>query len=48
MDLKDKDFKYRKNQNFFWQFHVTFHIYLEIGRDNEGDYDDGESSDKNY
>ena len=48
MCLKDKAFKYLKNQSFFWQFQVTFHIYLDIGRDKHDDYDDGESSDKDY
>ena len=49
MYLKDKAFKYLKNQSFFWQFQVTFHmygtyvIYLDIGRDDYDDYDDGES-----
>ena len=52
MYLKDKAFKYLKNQSFFWQFQVTFHmvgtyvIYLDIGRDDYDDYDDGESSDE--
>ena len=46
--LKDKAFKYLKNQSFFWQFQVTFHVYLDIGRDKHDDYDDGESSDKDY
>ena len=48
MFLKDKTFKYFKNQSFFWQFQVTFHmlgtyvIYQEIGRDDDDDdYDDG-------
>ena len=48
MYLRDKAFKYLKNQSFFWQFQVTFHIYLDIGRDKHDDYDDGESSDKDY
>ena len=30
MYLKDKTFKYLKNQSFFWQFQVTFHMYLDI------------------
>ena len=43
-----------KNQNFFWQFRVMFHMfgtyvmYLDIGRDNDDDYDDRESSNKDY
>ena len=48
MYLKDKAFEYLKNQSFFWQFQVTFHVYLDIGRDKHDDYDDGESSDKDY
>ena len=46
--LKDKAFEYLKNQSFFWQFQVTCHIYLDIGRDDHDDYDNGESSDKDY
>ena len=46
--LKDKTFKYLKNLNFFWQFQVTFNMYLDIKRDDGDDYDDGESSDKDY
>ena len=36
-----------KNQSFFWQFQVTFHMldtcimYLDIRRDDDNDYDDG-------
>ena len=33
---------------FFCQFQVTFHIYLDIGREDHDDYDDGESSNKDY
>ena len=40
MYLKDKAFKYLKNQSFFWHVQVTFHMYLNIGRDHEDDYDD--------
>ena len=39
-------FKCLKNQSFFWQFQVTFHMYLNIGRDDDDDYDNGESSDE--
>ena len=39
MYLKDKAFKYLKNQIFFWQFQVTFHMYLDIGRDDEDYYE---------
>ena len=28
MYLNDKVFKYLKNQIFFWQFQVPFHMYL--------------------
>ena len=38
--LKDKAFKNLKNQIFFWQFQVTFHMYLDIRRDDDDDYDD--------
>ena len=48
MYLKDKAFKYLKNQSYFWQFQAKFHIYVDIGRDDDDDYDDGESSDKDY
>ena len=50
--MKDKAFKYLKNQSFFWQLQVKFHmlgtnvIYLDTGRDGDDDYDDGESSDQ--
>ena len=37
-----------KTKAFFWQFQITFHIYLDIGRDNDDDYDDGESNGKDY
>ena len=46
MYLKDKTFKYLTNQSPFWQFQVTFHIYLHIVRDD--DYDDVESSNEAY
>ena len=48
MYLKDKAFKYLKNQNFFWQFQVTFHMHLDIGSDDDDHYHDEESSDKDY
>ena len=55
MYLKDKAFKYLKNQSFFWQFQATLHmlhtyvIYLDIGRDDYNDCDDdGESSNEDY
>ena len=48
MYLKDKAFTYLKNQSYFWQFQAKFHIYVDIGRDDDDDYDDGESSDKDY
>ena len=48
MYVKDKAFKYLKNQIFFWEFQITFHVYLDIGRGDHDDYDDGESSDKDY
>ena len=48
MYLKGKAFKYLKNQNFFWQLQVTFHMHLDIGRDDDDHYHDGESSDEDY
>ena len=39
--LKDKTFKYLKNQSFLWEFQVTFHMYLDTGRDYDDDHDDG-------
>ena len=48
MYLNDKAFKYLKTQSFSWKFQVTFLMYLDIGRDNDDDYGDGESSDKGY
>ena len=47
MCLKDKALNTQKPK-LFWQFQVTFHTYLDIERDNHDDYDDGESSDKDY
>ena len=40
MYLKGKAFKYLKNQSFYWQFQITFHMYLDVGRDYDDDYDD--------
>ena len=50
MYLKDKVFKYLKKQSLFLAMSsVTFHICLDIGRDDDGDdYNEGESSDKDY
>ena len=48
MYVKDKAFKYLKNQIFFGEFQITFHVYLDIGRGDHDDYDDVESSDKDY
>ena len=48
MYLKNKAFKYLKNRSFFWQFQVTFHMYQDIGRDKDDNYDDGESSEEDY
>ena len=42
--LKDKAFKYLKKPSFFGQFQVMFHMYLDIGRDDDDDYDDEESN----
>ena len=47
MQLRDKAFNYLKNL-FFWQFQVTFPMYLNIGRNDDDDYDDGESSYEDY
>ena len=41
-------FKYIKKQSLFWQCQETFHIYLDIGRDDGDDYNAGESSDEDY
>ena len=44
MNLKDKAFKYHKNQTFFLAISsVTFYMYLNIGRDDGDDYNDRES-----
>ena len=50
MYLKDKVFKYLKKQSLFLAMSsATFHIYLDIGRDDDGDdYNEGESRDKDY
>ena len=49
MNLKDKAFKFHKNQTFFLAISsVTFHMYLNIGRDYGDDYNDRESSDEDY
>ena len=48
MYLKDEVFKYLKKQILFWQCQETFHMYLGIGRDNGDDYNDVESSGKDY
>ena len=37
-----------KNKGSLWQFQVTFHMYLDIERDNHDDCDDEESSDEDY
>ena len=42
--LKDKAFKYLKNQSFLWKFQVMLHIYLDTGRDDDNGYDDKESN----
>ena len=48
MYLKDEAIKYLIEVTGIWQFEVTFHICLDIGRDDHDDYDDRESSDKDY
>ena len=48
MYLKNKAFKYLKNQSLFWQFQVTFHMYQDIGRDKDDNYDNRESSEEDY
>ena len=40
--LKNKVFKYLKNQSFFWQFQVMFHMCLDIGTDDDDDYDNAD------
>ena len=38
MYLRDKAFKYLKNKSkLFWKSQVTFHMYLDIGRDDDND-----------
>ena len=43
-----------KNRGFFWEFQVMLHMfrryvmYLDIGRADDDDYDDGESSNEDY
>ena len=37
-----------KNKAPFWQFQVTCHRYLDIGRDNDDGCNDGESRDQDY
>ena len=39
MYLKDKAFKYLKNQSFIWQFGVTFQMYLDNGGADDDDYE---------
>ena len=44
-----KFFKYLKKRSFFLSMSsVTFHMYLDIGGDDDNDYNDGESSDEDY
>ena len=40
MYLKDKTFKIPQKSKLFWEFEVTFHMYLDIGRDYDDYYDD--------
>ena len=40
MYLKDKTFKIPQKSKLFWEFEVTFHMYLDIGRDCDDYYDD--------
>ena len=37
-----------KNKAPFWHFQVICHRYLDIGRDNDDGYSDGESRDQDY
>ena len=47
MGLKDKALKYLKA--FFYTIsNATFFMYLDIGRYDDDDYNDGESSDEDY
>ena len=49
MYLKNKAFKYLKKQSLFSVMSsVTFHIYLDIGRDDSDGYNDRESNDEDY
>ena len=47
MYLKDKALNTSKPK-LSQQFQVTFHMYLNIGRDDDDNYDGGESSDEDY
>ena len=46
--LKDKAVKQLKNQSLFSQFQAMFHMYLNIGSDDDDDYDGGEHSDEDH
>ena len=54
MLLKNKVFKWPQKTKLFWLFQVMFHMfgiyamYLDIGRDDDDDYDDRESSNEDY
>ena len=49
MYLKNKVFKYLKKQSlFFGNASVTFHMYLDVGREDGDNYNEGESSDEDY
>ena len=48
MYLKNEVLKCLKKQIMFLQFQETFHMYLGIGKDDGDDYNDVESSGKDY
>ena len=49
MYLKNKPFKYLKKQSFFLAMSsVTFHMYLDSGRDDDDDSNSGESNREDY
>ena len=54
MFLKDKAFKQPQKSKLYWQFQVMLHMlgtyvmYLDIGKDDDDYFDDGQSSSEDY
>ena len=52
--MKDKAFKQPQKPKLFWLFQVMFNMfgtyimYLDIGKNDDDDYDGGESSNEDY